>query len=80
MTIDVVRNLLLWCIIINFGLFFVSFISFTLAHDLIYRFHGKWYKISEEKFDAIIYAAMSFYKMLIIFFNVVPYFALLIVG
>lgn len=80
MTIDVVRSLLLWCMIINFGLFFLSFLSFTLFHDFIYRIHGKWYNISEDRFNAIIYSVMVFYKILILFFNAVPYFALLIVG
>ena len=31
MTIDVVRNFLLWCMIINLGSFFLSFFGFTLA-------------------------------------------------
>jgi len=80
MTIYMVRDALLWCFIINMGLLLWWFVFFTLAHDWIYRFHGKWFKLSVDKFDAIHYAGMAFFKICILFFNIVPYFALLIVG
>ena len=80
MTIDLVRNALLWCFIINIGILLWWFLFFTLAHDWVYQFHGKWFKLSIEKFDAIHYAGMAFYKICIFLFNIVPYFALRIVG
>ncbi len=80
MTIDMVRNALLWCFIINTGLLLWWFLFFTLGHDWIYRFHGKWFKLPVEKFDAIHYAGMTFLKIFIFVFNIVPYFALLIVA
>ena len=80
MTIDLVRDALLWCFIINIGILLSWFLFFTLAHDWVYRFHGKWFKLSVEKFDTIHYAAMAFFKICIFVFNIVPYFALCIVG
>ena len=80
MTIDTVRDALLWCFIINMGLLLWWFLLFTLAHDWVYRFHGKWFKLSIEKFDAINYAGMAFFKISIFVFNLVPYIALRIVG
>ena len=80
MTIDLVRDALLWCFIINIGILLCWFLFFTLAHDWVYRFHGKWFKLSVEKFDTIHYAAMAFFKICIFMFNIVPYFALCIVG
>ncbi|HUU40717.1 MAG TPA: hypothetical protein VMW42_07245 [Desulfatiglandales bacterium] len=80
MTIDIIREMLLWCSIINLGLLFVSFFIFWAAHDWIYRFHGKWYKISVETFDTVYYAGMAFYKICILLFNVTPYLALSIAG
>jgi hypothetical protein len=53
---------------------------FTLAHDWIYQFHGKWFKLSVANFDAIHIAGMTFFKICIFLFNIVPYVALLIVG
>jgi len=80
MTIDTVRRALLWCSIINIGLLLWWLIFITVAHDWVYRFHGKWFKLSEQKFDAIHYAGMAFFKIGIFVFNIVPYLALLIVG
>ncbi len=80
MTIDLVRDALLWCFIINMGILLWWFLFFSLAHDWVYHFHGKWYKLSVEKFDAIQYAGMAFFKICIFLFNIVPYFALCIVG
>ncbi len=80
MTIDLVRNALLWCFIINIGILLWWFLFFTLAHDWVYRFHGKWFKLPVEKFDTIHYAGIAFYKICIFVFNIVPYFALYIVG
>ncbi len=80
MTIDLVRDALLWCFIINIGILLWWFLFFTLAHDWVYRFHGRWFKLPVEKFDTIHYAGIAFYKICIFVFNIVPYFALCIVG
>ena len=80
MTIYLVRDALLWCFIINIGILLWWFLFFSLAHDWVYQFHGKWFKLPVEKFDAIHYAGMAFYKICIFVFNIVPYFALCIVG
>ena len=80
MTIEIVRDALLWCFIINMGLLLWWFVLFTFAHDWVYRFHGKWFKLSVDTFDAIHYCGIALFKTCIFFFNVVPYFALLIAG
>jgi len=80
MTIDLVRDALLWCFIINMGILLWWFLFFSLAHDWVYQFHGKWFKLSVERFDTIHYASMAFFKICIFVFNIVPYFALCIVG
>ena len=80
MTVDLVRDALLWCFIINIGILLWWFLFFTLAHDWVYQFHGKWFKLPVEKFDTIHYAGIAFYKICIFVFNIVPYFALCIVG
>jgi hypothetical protein len=80
MTIDLVRDALLWCFIINIGILLWWFLFIALAHDWVYQFHGKWFKLSVDKFDTIHYAGMAFFKICIFLFNIVPYFALSIVG
>ena len=80
MTIVMVRDALLWCFVINTGLLLWWVLFFTLAHDWMYRFHGRWFKLSVDKFDAIHYAGIAFFKICIFLFNIVPYFALHIAG
>ena len=79
MTIELIRSAFAWSAVINMGLLLWWLLFFTLAHDWIYRFHGKWFKISVETFDAIHYAGMAFFKIGIFVFNLVPYFALRII-
>jgi hypothetical protein len=80
MTIEIIRDVLGWCAVINIGLLLWWFLFLTLAHDWYYRFHSKWFNFSVDKFDAIHYAGMALFKIGILLFNLVPYFALRIVG
>ncbi len=76
MSIETVRNALLWCAVINYGILLVWFLFFMLAHDWIYLFHSRWFHFSVEQFDMLHYAGMSVYKIGIILLNLVPYIAL----
>jgi len=80
MTIETLRDALLWCAVINYGVLLVWFLFFTFAHDWIHRLHDRWFRLSVEHFDALHYVGMTVYKIGIILFNLVPYVALRIVG
>ena len=80
MTLEAIRDVLGWCSAINIGLLLFWWLWFMLAHDFLYRFHGKWFKLSVEKFDAINYSLIGLFKIGIILFNIIPYFALRIIG
>ncbi|MBN2189697.1 MAG: hypothetical protein JW728_00610 [Candidatus Aureabacteria bacterium] len=80
MTVDTLRAALGWCSIINIGMLLWWSLFFIFARDWIYKIHSRWFKLTPEKFDAIHYSGMAFYKICIFIFNVVPYFALLIAG
>jgi len=36
------------------------------------RFHGRWFRLSDEQFDALHYLGMLIYKIGILLFNLVP--------
>ncbi len=72
MNMDLARNFLLWCTVVNYGVLLVWFLVFVLAHDWMHRLHGKWFHLSREQFDALHYAGMSIYKVGILLFNLVP--------
>ena len=79
MNIEITRDVLLWCTVINYGVLLLWFLIFIFAHDRMRRFHGRWFRLTVEQFDAIHYTGMAIYKIGIILFNLVPYLALLIV-
>jgi len=80
MSLEVLRSFLLWSTVINYGILLVWFLFFTFARDWIQRFHGRWFRLSGEQFDALHYAGMSVYKIGILLFSLVPYVALWVVG
>ncbi|MBW1851924.1 MAG: hypothetical protein JRJ15_10935 [Deltaproteobacteria bacterium] len=80
MTLEIIRSALAWCAVINIGLLLWWILLFTLAHDWVYRVHTKWFNLSVDTFDTIHYAGMGLFKLGLFMFNLVPYFALRILG
>jgi hypothetical protein len=80
MTLEIVRNALLWCSILNYGLLLAGVLVFALPHEWAYRIWARWFRISREQFDTIAVASLAIYKTGIILFNLIPYIALRIVA
>ncbi|MBT3235984.1 MAG: hypothetical protein HN353_08535 [Bdellovibrionales bacterium] len=72
---NLLLDVLFWCMIINLGLLLWWFLIVVLAHDFVYQMHSRWFKLSVEKFDSIHYAGMAYFKLLVFVFFVVPYIA-----
>ena len=80
MSLAMVREALLWCAVINYSILLVWWLFFLLAHDWMYRLHGRWFHLSVEQFDALHYGGMTVFKIGILLFNLVPSIALRLVG
>ncbi len=80
MSVEILRNFLFWCVVINYGLLIIGFLIITLAHDSLYRLYSRWFCLSVEQFDGINYIWIVFYKIGILLFNLVPYIALRLAG
>jgi len=80
MTTDIILAVLGWCTVINLMILLFWWICLVLAHDWIYRFHSKWFKLSVERFDEIHYTSIAFFKICMFIFNIAPYLALRIIG
>ena len=65
---------------IDYGILLVWFLFFVFARHWIQRLHGRWFRLSNDQFDAIHYAGMSVFKIGIVLLNLVPYVVLWIVG
>lgn len=76
MTTETLREFLLWCAAIHYGVLLLWFAAFTFAHAWLYRLHGRWFALPVERFDAIHYLGMAIYKILVLVFSVVPLVAL----
>jgi len=76
MTIELLRSFLGWAAVCNIAFLSVMFFVFLAGRELIYSLHGRWFSISKETINAILYGAMAFYKLAIFAFFVMPYFAL----
>jgi len=80
MTLEILRDMLGWCTLINIGILLYWWLMIVFAQDWVYRMHTKWFQISRETFDAIQYGGIGLFKLAVIVFNLVPYLALRIVG
>ena len=63
MEITMIRAFFAWCSVINLVLLLWWVLFLIFAHDFTYRMHSRWFKISVEKFDAIHYAGLAFFKV-----------------
>ena len=61
-----------WSLAVNIAMGLAWFGMFSLGHEFMYKAHSRFFKISEERFDSLHYGGMLAYKLLVIFFNLVP--------
>ena len=76
MDITTLTEFLKYCTIINFAILLIS--TITMRTDLIYNVHTKFgiWEGSKEAHKQLGYSVLGNYKILIMIFNAVPYFAL----
>ena len=79
MTIDIARQFFMWSTLVNYLLLSTWFLAFSLAHDRLFKLHGRWFSLSPQAFDGMHYAGMAIFKILIFVFNISPLLALLMV-
>ena len=80
MSIEMARSALLWCTVINYAVLLIWFLLCALPHAWLYRFWGRWFGLTTERFDTINFAGIVLYKLGIILFNLVPLVALYLVS
>ncbi|HZS04247.1 MAG TPA: hypothetical protein VFD58_05375 [Blastocatellia bacterium] len=80
MSIEMARDVLFWCALMNFALLAMWSLLFVLLHERLYRLGSRWFRLPPEQFDAVNYAAIVLYEIGVFLFNLVPYVALRIVG
>lgn len=76
MDLELAHRFLLWCLVFNYAFLFVWFFAFVFARGWMRRLHGRWFSLSDERFDAIHYGGMAALKIGIMIFNLAPLLAL----
>ena len=66
-------DFLFWCSVINLGVMLYWFLAIALAKDLIYKMHYRFFAITKEDFFRIHYMGITFFKLTVFFFSIIPY-------
>ena len=80
MDIMVMTRFFMWCTLINGGLLLLWGLFIIFMPDLVYRTQSPWFPIPREQFTVITYCFLGAFKIFYLFFNLVPFIALLIMG
>jgi hypothetical protein len=80
MSIETLTTFFMWCTIINAGILLFWGLFMIVAPDFVYRTQSKWFSISRESFDLVMYSFLALFKALFVVFFLVPWLALLIMA
>ncbi|MCB1758801.1 MAG: hypothetical protein KDI68_03345 [Gammaproteobacteria bacterium] len=80
MTIAALTGFFMWCTLLNGSLLLFWSAMVMLFPDLTYRLQRRWFPLSREQFDLLIYLFLGLFKILFIVFSLVPYLALMIIA
>jgi hypothetical protein len=75
-TIDFLREFFGWCAIINIIILMFSVIFLILLRGPASRIHASMFNLDESDLSRAYFQLIAQYKIAIILFNIVPYFAL----
>lgn len=75
-TIEVIREFLGWCSVINISVLVLSTIMLTIMRSWIVSIHARMTGVDETDLPKIYIEYLGNYKILIFVFNIVPYLAL----
>jgi hypothetical protein len=78
-TIETLRDALMWCTIINFATL-ALWGALSVLTPRVIHWPARWLRLTPEQIDVINYAGILLFKMGVILFNLVPYIALRLVG
>jgi len=68
-----------WCSVINIGLLAYSTIMLTVFREPVKRMHEKLFGVEPGNLETSYFTFLGNYKLAILMFNLVPYFALTLI-
>lgn len=76
MTMDQLRYFFGWCALFNYGVLIIWFLLCVTARPLLMDLCRRIFRISEETYDNGMFYGMTFYKLAVILFMLMPYLTL----
>lgn len=80
MDIEMLTRFLMWCTFLNVGLLVLASLMMAFVGDFVYRVQSRWFPMSRQTFNVVLYSFIGMYKIVVFVFNVIPWLALLIIG
>ncbi len=77
-TIEALREFLGWCSVMNIGVLIVSSISLIAFRGSLLRVHTGMFNLEEKDLSRAYFQYLGQYKSAVFIFNIVPYFALVL--
>lgn len=78
MNLEELTTLFQWMTILNAGILILSAILVMTLKGTVFKMHSRLFGISESEVAAVSYTYLGIYRALFLVFNLVPYFALLL--
>lgn len=75
-SIDIVREFIGWCTVINIGILLIATIFLVLTRAPILKIHAKLFELSQADLSLSYFQFLGQYKLAIYVLNLAPYIAL----
>ena len=79
MDIELIEKFLFWCLLINIGIYSITAIAALVFRGIVCRIHKTLFGMEQAAVMESIQNYLASYKLLITFFNFVPWVAVLII-
>ena len=80
MTIDSLTAFFMWCSVINGALLVFWSLFVILVPDTVYRLQSRWFPISRDSYQLVMYSFLGLFKVMYLVFNLVPFIALKLIA
>ena len=79
MSLEALRSLFFWCMIVNFGVYMITAVAILAFRDLAVKLQTRIMGVDEVTARRAIYYYLAGFKLLVTVFNFAPWIALVII-
>ncbi len=76
--LETLRVILGWSSVMGVGMLMFSFLAVTVFRSPVVAIHKSMFKVNEEDLNLIYFQYLALFKLLVIVFALIPYFAICI--